>query len=90
MTNVIKRNGKKERFDADKVRGSIKKAFVDAGISVAQNREKIEAITGDVVKAAKGKAQIRTKSIKQMVLKGLGKTKKAAVTAWKRFDKRYK
>jgi len=42
MTEVIKRKGEKEAFDSEKIRKSVKKAFVDAGISITKTKDLIE------------------------------------------------
>ena len=90
MKNVVKRNGKKEPFDIEKVKKSIKKAYIDAGVSIADNKEKIETMTKEILKSLKDKTDITTKTIKKMVLDSLDKTKKVASDAWKKFDKKYK
>ena len=90
MTDVIKKNGKKEVFEVDKIRKSIKKAFVDAGISISKTKDLIEKIAQDVVKTTKGKTEITSKAIKDKILDGLDNAKKIAADAWKRFDRKYK
>lgn len=59
MKDVIKKTGKKEPFDLDKIRKSIKKSFVDAGISVTQNKEKIESIVKEMVNLLKIRLKLR-------------------------------
>lgn len=90
MIDIIKRNGKKEPFDVDKIRKSIKKAFVDAGLSVAENKEQIEAITKGMVKIVRENTEITTRTIRKKILENLEQTKKRAFEAWKNFDRKYK
>lgn len=90
MTDVIKRKGKKEGFDPDKIRKSIKKAFVDAGISIAKTKDLIEKITKETIKMTKDKTEVTSKAIKEKILAELDKAKKVASDAWRKFDKKYK
>ena len=90
MTTIIKRNRKKQKFDAKKLKKSIQQAFFDAGLSVSANKAKIDKVVKAVVKEIKGKQKVTSKAIKKVVLKNLGKTKKTALSSWRKFDKKYK
>ena len=90
MTDVIKRKGEKEAFNPEKIRRAIKKAFVDAGVSIAKTKDLVEKITKNVIKMNKDKAEVTSKAIKERILEELDKAKKVASDAWRKFDKKYK
>jgi transcriptional regulator NrdR family protein len=90
MTHVIKKKGIKEPFNADKIRKSIKKSFVDAGLSIKENKENIEYIIKNLVLMAKDKTEISTKAIRDTIIQSLTKNKKRASESWKKFERKYK
>lgn len=90
MAFVVKTNGKRERFDAEKVRSSIKKAVIDAGLSVSKMRSAIEKVTKNVAEMAREKTSVTTRAIRSKILKDFDKIKKPVSNAWRRFDFRYK
>jgi transcriptional regulator NrdR family protein len=90
MVEVIKRKGIREKFDSEKIRKSIKKAFVDAGLSLKENKENIEYMTKNIVLLAKEKTEITSKKIRDTILRGLDTNKKKVSGAWRKFEQRYK
>jgi transcriptional regulator NrdR family protein len=90
MTEVIKTSGKKEKFDIEKLRRSIKKAFIDAGLSVMENKQRIESVVKSVLEKTKEKAQVTSSGIRKVILESLDRTKITVSDAWRRFDRRYK
>jgi transcriptional regulator NrdR family protein len=90
MVEVIKQKGIREKFDPEKIKKSIKKAFVDAGLSLKENRENIEYMTKNIVLLAKEKTEITSKKIRDTILRGLDANKKKVSGAWRKFEQRYK
>lgn len=52
MLDVVKRNGKKERFNEAKVRESIENAVKDAGLDVRDKSNEIARVVGDTMRLA--------------------------------------
>ncbi len=89
MMYVIKNSGKKERFDLEKVRNSISKAVIDAGLSADRMKNSIERVTKNVYAMAKSKATITTKEVRNRILSDFDKINKRVSNAWRKFEKKY-
>lgn len=63
MTDVIKRNGKKEQFKPQKLRKAIENAITDAGYTVTEQMSTIEQATQDVENMAMNRNEISSKEI---------------------------
>ena len=89
MVNVIKRNGRKEKFSAEKIRNSVRKAVIDAGFKVEAKKKLIDNVSKETIDWAK-EGDVKTKEIKECILYQLSKESPAVAKSWKKFDKRYK
>ncbi|MBD3262739.1 MAG: hypothetical protein GF334_13905 [Candidatus Altiarchaeales archaeon] len=90
MTKIKKKTGILEDFDAKKVEKSVKKAYVDAGKSVADGRDNIAKITEDVANQAKEKGEQTSEDIRNRIVDALDASEKRAAEAWRGFEKKYK
>lgn len=90
MVQVIKRDGRKEQFEEDKVRASVKKALIDGGHKVESHKKEVERIVSIVRERAQEENPIPTAAIREAVLTELEGSEGEAAQAWKRFDVRYK
>lgn len=90
MTDVVKRSGDKEVFDIEKIRRSIQKAAIDAGVSLEKINGRIDEISKDVVKMAKMKGDIDTNEIRNSILSKLDSINNSIADSWRRFDRKYK
>lgn len=90
MASVKKRDGSEQAYDPEKVKASIKKAFIDAGDSIEEKRDVIENIAGEVTSDIVEKGEETTKTIKVKILSSLDDAQESAGQAWRRFDERYK
>lgn len=90
MTNVIKRNGKTESFDEEKIRRSINKAVIDAGRSPEEMKKIVEKASRSTVELLRSKKEIKTNEIRSKVLAGLDQDAPAVSDAWRNFDRKYK
>jgi transcriptional regulator NrdR family protein len=90
LIEVVKKDGKKELFDENKIVRSIKKAAIDADY----NLEKIENVNtniiNDIKEVANKNNEISTESIKTIIFNKLDETESSIVESWKNFDKKYK
>ena len=90
MVEVIKRNGQREDFRAEKITNSIRKAAVDAGVQIDKKRKMIEGVTKKAIEMAEQKGQIETSALRDKILNELGQTEPKVAEAWRKFDQRYK
>jgi transcriptional regulator NrdR family protein len=60
MVNVVKRGGKKQKFSAEKLRNSLRKAVIDAGFSVADKKKLIDKVSKETISWAKEEGDVKT------------------------------
>jgi transcriptional regulator NrdR family protein len=90
LADVIKRSGKKEMFNPDKMINSIKKAVIDAGMLVEEKKEMIQQVAQKVVKQVEEKGEIATHALRDNILSSLDEADPTVAQAWRRFDQKYK
>jgi len=92
MTWIIKRlSGDREAFEAEKIRRSIKKAYIDAGKRIEDRREEIDRIADEVIAWVKKETDgMETKKIRDRVVARLEEVEPDAAEAWKMFEEKYK
>lgn len=90
MPTVIKRDGNKELFDPGKVRRSIEKAAIDAGLELKRRKDIIEKVAKGAIRSAKEKGEITTGALREQILKQLDTVEQRVSDAWRRFDGKYK
>ncbi len=90
MTDVIKRNGKKEPFNEEKVKNSIKNAVKDAGYRVQVKKRLIDRTINDLNKAIHDKEEISTSKIRNIIINDIEQEwneDQAPVTrAWRNYE----
>lgn len=87
MTEVIKKDKKKEAFDADKLRKSIEAAARESGISEEKAKEVTENVAKTVIEMAEKENEIETHVIRERILKELDSAEPAVSEAWRNYDK---
>ncbi len=88
MTDVIKKDGRRERFDEEKLKASILAAAREAGVMSKRGVEDlIENVSATVIAFSRGKKEVETKTLKDMILTDLDKVEKRISKAWREFDK---
>jgi transcriptional regulator NrdR family protein len=90
MIKVMKSGGGMEAFDGQKLKGSIRKAAVDAGLTEARTKKVVAAVYKDVYSAYKGEVRVASDALKSCVLADLERIAPEAAKAWRRFDRKYK
>ncbi|MCZ3365246.1 MULTISPECIES: ATP cone domain-containing protein [Methanobacterium] len=71
MTYVIKRNGKKEPFNEQKVKNSVESAVKEAGYKTHAKKRLIDKTLKDVNQAVQGKEEISSAKIRNIVINDL-------------------
>jgi transcriptional repressor NrdR len=89
MTDVIKRNGKKEPFKPQKLRKSIENAVTDAGFTVTKQMKAIEHATKDAESLAMNRNEISTKDLRNEIINDLEGDAPKVAQAWKNYEKEH-
>lgn len=90
MTNVVKRKGKVESFNPDKIKGSLQKAAIDAGYSVEEKKDIIDEVFVNINKRLDKEEKIESETIRACLLTELDKCEPYMAKSWRRFDSKYK
>ena len=83
---VIKKDGSKEPFDAEKIRKSITAAASTAGLSEEQMNQIVERVFGAATGLADEKEEIATAEIKEKILSELDALEPYVSEAWRKHD----
>jgi transcriptional repressor NrdR len=87
---VIKRDGSREPFDAEKIRNSIRAAAVDIDLPEEKISEITEKITQAVLQEADKVDEIATVDIREKILAELERENPEIAEAWRRYDREVK
>ena len=87
---VIKKDGTKEPFDAEKIRKAIAAAAGQADLSEERKDEVVEQVAATVIQMADAKEEIATSEIKEKVLSELDRIEPSASAAWRKYDEENK
>ncbi|MDD5700112.1 MAG: ATP cone domain-containing protein [Candidatus Nanoarchaeia archaeon] len=90
MTTVIKRGGRKQDFDASKIRKSVRCAARDAGIPLFHRCGLVMQVANPVIRACRKRKTISSSAIKKMVLSRLQRKSKDAAAAWRKYESRHR
>lgn len=90
MANVIKRKGKVEAFNPEKIRGSLQKAAIDAGYSVEEKKDIIDEVFTNINKKLDSEEEIQSETIRACLLTELENCEPYMAKSWRKFDKKYK
>lgn len=83
---VIKRDGTKEPFDAEKVRKSIAAAVQRTELSEERGNEVVEQVSDAVLQVAAGKEEIPTTELREKILSELNTIEPSVSEAWKQHE----
>jgi transcriptional repressor NrdR len=90
MTVVIKRNGKREQFDQDKLRRAIAAAANEADVPP----DRCEALAGEVIAnlagELAGRAEVRAIELRELVLSRLDRLEPRVARSWRDYDRESK
>jgi transcriptional regulator NrdR family protein len=89
MTDVIKRNGKKEQFKPQKLRKSIENAVTDAGFTVTKQMKAIEHATRDAEKLAMNRNEISSKELRNEIINDLESDAPEVAQSWRNYEKQH-
>jgi len=86
MTEVIKKDGRREPFDVAKLRRSIETAAREAGIPEERAREVVDRVASIAIEMAEKETEIESGAIRERVLSELDSIEPAVSQAWRNYD----
>jgi transcriptional regulator NrdR family protein len=89
-TQVVKKDGTKVPFDAEKIKKAIAAAADQAGISEERKNEVVEQVTASAVQMAGAKEEITSVEIREKVLGELDQVEPSVSEAWRKYDQEKK
>lgn len=83
---VIKQDGTKEPFDAEKITKAIASAAAEGGLSEERANEVIRQVSAVALELAATKEEIATSELKEKILSELDRVEPAVAAAWRKYD----
>lgn len=83
---VIKKDGTKEPFDAEKIKKSIAGAAQDANVSEERKNQIVEQVANATIQMAEGKEEIASSELKAKILGDLDQIEPSVSAAWRKQD----
>ena len=83
---VIKKNGSKEPFDAEKIRKSIIAAAQGTNLSEERINEVVEQVSKVALELAEGKEEIATSELREKILGELDNVEPSISEGWRKHD----
>ena len=87
MTQVIKKDKRRETFDLGKIRRSIETAAKEAGLSDERIKKIVDEVSQVAIDVGKKKAEIETRALRETILKKLDELEPAVSKAWRKYDR---
>jgi transcriptional regulator NrdR family protein len=85
-TQVIKRDGSKQPFDAEKIRRAISLACAEGGLTEERKAEVVEQVSASALSLAETKNEIAASELREKILSELDNVEPAAAQAWRKYD----
>ena len=89
MTDVIKRNGKREPFKPQKLRKSIESAVSDSGSSITKQMKAIEHATQDAENLARDRNEISSEELRNEIVNDLESDAPQVAQAWRKYERQH-
>jgi len=89
-SEVIKKDGTKQPFDAEKIKNSIAAAAVRTGLAEERQAEVVGQVAAKVVRMADEKEEMATSEIKEIILSELDLVEPTVAEAWRKYDQEKK
>ncbi len=83
---VVKRDGSKEPFDADKVKKSIQMAAEDAGLEPDRTQDIVMRASQAAIEFAAGTEEVATSELRDKILEVLDVAEPTVGDAWRRYE----
>lgn len=83
---VIKKDGSKEQFDADKIKHGVNMAAAQAGLEAEEAEKLADEVEGSVEESIAGADEIQSTEIKTKILSVLDETAPKVAEAWRSYE----
>jgi len=83
---VIKKNGMKEMFEPDKIRGSIIKAIERVNMPEQRKDEIVDEVSNIVIANLKERGDVDSREIRESILSELDRVAPAVSSAWREYE----
>ncbi len=83
---VVKKDGTKVAFDADKIRNAIAAAARSTDLSAEDQSGIVGRVSGSVIQSLAGQEEVAAAEIKQKILNELDATAPAVSASWRAYD----
>ena len=90
MVNVIKRNGRRQKFSKAKLASSIEKAARESGMNAIRARDICDRMSADIAKRIRDRDEIRSSDLRRRVLGRLDRSAKRIAACWRRHERKVK
>jgi len=87
---VIKKDGTKEPFDAEKIKKAIAAAAQRTDLPEEKKNEVVAQVAAKVIQMAEGKDEIATSEIRGNILSELDSVEPSVSAAWKKYEEENK
>lgn len=85
-SQVIKKDGRREPFDAEKIRNSIAAATERANLPEERRNEIVEQVSTAAIQLADAEEEIATSEIKEKILSELDRIEPGVSEAWRKHE----
>lgn len=83
---VIKKDGTKQPFDAEKIKKAIAIAVEEAGLPEERKNEVVEQVSAAAIQLAEEKEEIATSELREKILSELDTIEPSVSEAWRKHD----
>jgi transcriptional regulator NrdR family protein len=90
MTEVIKRGGKKQKFNPSKIKRSVMAALRDAEVPKPKRAKIVREVAGPVIKACRKKKTVKVAVIRKLLVAKLRKKCKEGAAAWIKYERKHR
>jgi transcriptional regulator NrdR family protein len=87
---VVKKDGAKEPFDAEKIKNAIAAAAQKTDISEERKNEVVEQVSAAVIQIAEAKEEIATSEIRENIISQLNSIEPAVAASWLNYEEENK
>jgi len=89
-TQVIKKDGTRQPFDAEKIKNSIAAAAARTDLSEERQAQVVGQVAAKIIRIADAKEEITTSEIRESILEELDIVEPAVSDAWRKYDREQK
>ena len=83
---VIKKDGTKQPFDAEKIKKAIAIAVEEAGLPEERKKEVVEQVSAAAIQLAEEKEEIATSELREKILSELDTIEPSVSEAWRKHE----